>query len=348
MKTNNWKQSMDHGLTIACLRAVMNTQAGWPELPYENWKETHSTLHRWLQIVGKVRLVKTPWMNHSWHSTFYLTARGLTTGLIHEPERAFSMDFDFIDHLLQIRCSDGRITSIPLRSEPVARFYDRCFKAFSALGIEVTIHTAPNELPDVMRLDRDEVHRTYDPEAVHRFWQILLHCERVMQKFRSKFVGKVSPIHLFWGSFDLAATRFSGRKAPPHPGGVPHLPDLVVREAYSHEVSSCGFWPGNDLVPFPAFYSYCYPVADQFGKMHVKPNEAFYHEQLREFILPYEVVRTAESPDSMLLEFFQSTYEAAAQLGKWDRELLEESSILKELQAKQAGSKKKRASKRAA
>jgi hypothetical protein len=305
----------------------------WPELRFEDWKEGCQTFHRWLQIVGKIRISKSPWINHSWQTPLYLTSRGMTTSLIHEKDRAFSIEFDLIDQVLRIEVSDGKVDYFPLVSESVASFHGRCFMSLASLGIHASIKEIPNELPDAIPLNQDDVHHTYDPETAKRFWQVMLQVERVMQIFRSKFLGKVSPIHLFWGSMDLAVTRFSGRRAPEHPGGIPHLPDLVTREAYSHEVSSCGFWPGTEnQYPNPAFYSYAYPTPTGFSGAKIAPKEAFWHDQMREFLLPYDAVRGDINPEQKLLDFFQSTYEAAANLGGWDRPALEESVYLKQLQ----------------
>lgn len=305
----------------------------WPELNYENWKETCQTLHRWMQIVGKVRLTKSPWINHSWNATFYVTEQGLTTSVIHDKDFSFSITFDFLEHLLRVSRSDGTAIAVALVAEPVAMFHKKCLGALGSLGIEAIIFGQPNELVDATPFTKDQVHCSYDPQYAQRFWRALLETDRVMKIFRSRFLGKVSPVQFFWGSFDLAITRFSGRRAPEHPGGVPHLPDLVAKEAYSHEVSSCGFWPGNERVPYPAFYSYAYPKPEGFENAKVRPSGAFFHEGVREFILPYETVRSATNPDALLLEFFQSTYEIAANLGQWDRPLLEESPYLQKLQS---------------
>jgi hypothetical protein len=304
----------------------------WPELPYDTWTQTRESLHLWLQMIGKVRLSKCRWINHSWHSTLYVTSRGLTTSVIHDINLSFSIDLDFIEHSLIIQASDGGLTAIPLIEEPVASFHDRFFHALNTLGISADISERPNEVPDAIPFPKDTIHCAYDAECANRYWRILLQADRLMKRFRSDFVGKVSPVHFFWGSNDLAVTRFSGRSAPEHPGGVMNLPDLVAKEAYSHEVSSCGFWPGNPMLPYPAFYSYAYPAPHGFEKARISPGDAFYHEQLREFILPYDSVRRSNHPDQMVLEFFQSTYEAAANLGKWDRAALEGSPFLKALQ----------------
>lgn len=295
----------------------------WPELPFSDWRDTCATLHLWTQIVGKVRLALTPWINHSWHATLYVTARGLTTSPIPLDGRVFEMDFDFIDQALLIRVSDGAARGLPLKAQSVPDFYAAVMKALAELNLQVQIHGAPNEVADAIPFEEDRTHNTYNPEYAQRFWRVLLQVDRVFKQFRTGYLGKVSPVHLFWGSFDMAVTRFSGRRAPQHPGGVPALPDPITREAYSHEVSSAGFWPGGGAVDYPAFYSYAYPTPEKFGLTPVKPNEAFFHKGMGEFILPYDTVRTASSPDAVLLEFLQNTYEAAAETGRWDRAALE-------------------------
>jgi Family of unknown function (DUF5996) len=295
----------------------------WPDLRYELWQGTCATLQLRTQIVGKIRLSQTPWLNHSWHVALYVTARGLTTSPIFFDERALQIDFDFIDQLLRFETSDGARREISLQAQPVADFYAAVMAILAGLGINVTIDCWPNEIPDAIRFDEDRVHTEYDPEYARRFWEVLLQADRVFKLFRTGFIGKCSPVHFFWGSFDLAVTRFSGRRAPLHPGGVPNLSDDVVREAYSHEVSSAGFWPGGGLIQYPAFYSYAYPEPPGFREAAVRPQAAFYSTELGEFIMPYDAVRTAESPRETLLAFLQSTYEAAANTGNWDRAMLE-------------------------
>jgi hypothetical protein len=295
----------------------------WPELPTAAWRDTYATLHLWTQIVGKIRLTKSPWLNHSWHVTLYVNARGLTTSPIPDEVRTFQVDFDFIDHALRISTSDGAERQFALAGHSVKSFHAAVMAALEELGINVTIDELPNELPDPIRFSEDQQHASYDPDAAQRFFQILGHCDRVFKQFRTGFLGKASPVHFFWGSFDLAVTRFSGRSAPRHPGGVPNLPDAVAIEAYSHEVSSAGFWPGGGAVDYPAFYSYAYPAPEGFRETNVKPDAAFFSEALGEFILPYDAVRTAADPDKALLDFLQSTYEAAAISAKWDRDALE-------------------------
>jgi hypothetical protein len=295
----------------------------WPELPYEAWKDTYATLHLWTQIAGKIRLAQTPWLNHSWHVVLYVTPRGLTTSAIPYGTRSFQLDFDFLDHVLHIVTSDGGLEGVGLYPRTVADFYANVMRSLFKLGIDVSIHELPNEIPDAIPFSKDHVHASYDREYAQRVWRILLQSARVLSEFRTSFIGKCSPVHFFWGSFDLAVTRFSGRRAPLHPGGVPNLPDTVTREAYSHEVSSAGFWPGNAVIPYPAFYSYAYPAPPGFAEAAVQPAGAFYSSDLSEFILPYEAVRGAADPDLALMVFLTSTYETAASLGKWDRANLE-------------------------
>ncbi len=276
------------------------------------------------QIVGKIRLTLSPWTNHSWHVTLYVTSRGLTTSPIPHGSDTFEMQFDFIDHQLLIDKSDGARQRIELKPQSVAEFYHLVMKTLADLDLPVTIHTMPNEIENPIPFDQDEEHRSYDAKYANRFWRVLVQSDRIFKDFRSRFCGKCSPVHFFWGSFDLAVTRFSGRQAPPHPGGVPHLPDAITREAYSQEVSSLGFWPGNAAAPTPIFYSYAYPEPPGFAEVKIQPDAAFYEPKLREFILPYDAVHTAQSPDEVLLDFAQSAYDAASKLGKWDREALEE------------------------
>jgi hypothetical protein len=295
----------------------------WPELPTAQWRDSYATLQLWTQIVGKIRLARSPWLNHSWHVALYVSGRGLTTSPIPDGARNFEIEFDFIDHLLRITTSDGAERQFPLAGQSVASFYAATLAALAELGIHVTIDEMPNELPEPVRFSQDTTHASYDGDAVRRFFQILVNADRVFKRFRTAFLGKASPVHFFWGSFDLAVTRFSGRRAPRHPGGVPHLSDAVACEAYSHEVSSAGFWPGSGVIEDPAFYSYAYPEPPGFRATKVKPDAAFFHETVGEFILPYDAVRTAADPEQALFEFLQSTYEAAANAAKWDREALE-------------------------
>jgi hypothetical protein len=295
----------------------------WPSLPLEKWLDTYATLHLWMQIVGKVRFVQSPWLNHSWHATLYPTATGLTTSLIAYHERTFQIDFDFIEHRLNVRTSEGRRGGFALEPQTVASFYKRLMGELAALELHVKIHARPSEVADPIRFEDDTRHQAYDRDAANRFWRALVQATRVFTQFRARFIGKCSPVHFFWGAPDLAVTRFSGRTAPPHAGGIPNLPDWVTREAYSHEVSSCGFWPGGGAIPYAAFYSYAYPPPPGFTDAAVRPGEAFYSTDLGEFILPYDVVRQSANPDATLLDFLQSTYEAAADLGGWDRKALE-------------------------
>ena len=297
----------------------------WPELPLAAWQDTRDTLHLWTQAVGKVRLALTPWLNHSWHVALYVTARGLSTSPIPWKNGAFQIDFDFLDHVLWIRTSEGHFRQLMLKPTPVAEFYEDLMIALRELGIAVTINPMPCEIADCVPLDEDTAHAAYDADYVQRFWRVLSSAHEVFSRFRTGFLGKASPVHFFWGSFDLAVTRFSGRPAPRHPGGVPHLPNAVAQEAYSHEVSSAGFWPGGGGSPidYAAFYSYAYPAPDGFSAAKVKPGAALWSQELGEFLLPYDAMRTARDPDAALMDFLVSTYEAAANLAKWDRQALE-------------------------
>ena len=295
----------------------------WPALPLDAWRDTFATLHLWTQIVGKIRMVQGPPQNHTWHSTLYVTSRGLTTSPIPHAGRTFQIDFDFLRHRLEVQASDGASGGFPLEPQSVASFYAKVRQQLDGLGLAVRIRPVPNEVADPIPFDRDETHASYDAEHAHRFWQVLVQADRVLKIFRSRFIGKCSPVHYFWGAPDLAVTRFSGRVAPVHPGGIPNLPDTITRDAYSHEVSSCGFWPGGGAIDYPAFYAYAYPAPAGFAEASVLPGDAFYSHDYREFILPYDVVRTSPTPDATLLAFFQSTYEAAANLGRWDRDALE-------------------------
>jgi hypothetical protein len=297
-----------------------------PALPFDSWKDTLATLHMWTQVVGKVRLKLCPLVNHFWNVPFYLTARGMTTSAMPYPgatdsatiRQTIEVRFDFIAHQLLIENSAGRTVVLPLKAESVAEFYKKVMEALAELGAPVKIWTTPCEIPDPIPFEKDKIHASYDPEAAHKFWRILVWVDQVLKEFRAGFLGKASPVHFFWGSFDLAATRFSGRKAPERPGA-----DAVTREAYSDEVSSAGFWPGGGDIKGPAFYSYAAPEPAGFAARPVRPQAAFYHPQLKEFLLMYDDVRTAASPKAALMEFLVSTYEAAADTGKWDRESLE-------------------------
>jgi len=294
----------------------------WPELPLAEWKDTYDTLHMWTQIVGKIRLALTPLVNHWWNTALYVTPHGFTTSAMSYKGRLFQINFDFIAHLLLIEVDDGSMKTIPLRPHSVAEFYQEMLAALGSLGMPLTIWTTPVEVPDRTPFERDHKHAAYDPEYAQRFWRILAQTSRVFAEFRSRFIGKASPVHFFWGAFDLAVTRFSGRQAPSHPG-VQNCPRFVMVEAYSHEVSSCGFWPGGGPVNEPVFYAYAYPEPQGFKDHTILPAEAFYHNGMSEFVLPYEVVRTATSPDDVLMSFLQSSYEAAATCAKWDRHTLE-------------------------
>jgi len=293
----------------------------WPELHLASWQTTCDTLHMWTQIVGKVRLALEPMVNHWWQVPFYVWGRGLTTSLMHADGKGLEMEFDFVDHVLFIRTTLGESRQIVLKPQAVADFYAATLIALREVGMRVSILARPVEVSEAIPFAEDRVHSDYDADAAGRFWQALVRAERVMQQFRAGFVGKVSPVHFFWGGFDLAVSRFSGRPAPKHPGGIPNCPDWVMELAYSHEVSSCGYWPGGG--DEGSFYSYAYPEPDGFSRWKVQPAAAFYDSTLREFLLPYTAVRTASNPEAALLSFFHSTYEGAAHLGHWDRTALE-------------------------
>lgn len=294
----------------------------WPSLAYEAWRATGESLHLWTQVVGKVRLSQTPWLNHSWHVPLYVTARGLGTGLIPAPTGPLDMEFDLVDGALRIR-TDRAEARVALEPMTVAAFYGQVMRALTAVGAPVSIHASPNEIPEAVPFPDDHRPRAYDPDQAQRFFRVLVQADRLLKRFRTGFLGKASPVHFFWGSFDLAATRFSGRRAPPHPGGVPNLPDAVTREAYSHEVSSAGFWTGGPGCEQAVFYAYAYPEPPGFRAAEVRPAAARYDATLGEFILPYEAVRTAADPDAEVMAFLASTYAAAAEAGRWDRADLE-------------------------
>ena len=296
--------------------------SSWPDLPYLTWRDTATTLQLWTQIVGKVRLQLTPWVNHSWQVPLYVTARGLGTSPVHVGNEILEFEFDFIRHCLLARTSRGEQEAYALKPQTVADFYRAVLDLLDGLGLRVAINETPNEVANPIRFSEDRTHAAYDAAAAHRFWRTLVEVDRAFKLFRSGFLGKASPVHFFWGSFDLAVTRFSGRAAPLHPGGVPGLPDAVAREAYSHEVSSAGFWPGNDAFPRAAFYSYAYPEPAGFRDRPVTPG-AYFETTLGEFILPYDLVRAAADPDALLLDFLTTTYVAAADTGGWDRAALE-------------------------
>ena len=294
----------------------------WPDLTLSQWEDTRDTLHMWTQVVGKVRLALAPMVNHWWQVPLYVSARGLTTSLMHAQGRGLEVEFDFVDHVLKLRTSDGDSRMVALEPRTVASFYFATMTALSELDVRVSMLARPVEVAESIPFADDHRHRSYDAQAAHRFWIALVHAHRVMSEFRSRFIGKASPVHFFWGGPDLAVTRFSGRRAPTHPGGVPNCADWVMQAAYSHEVSSCGFWPGGS--DEGSFYAYAYPEPDGFSQWPVAPAAAFYDETLREFLLPYAAVRSADDPDAMLLAFLQDTYEAAAELGGWQRADLED------------------------
>jgi hypothetical protein len=293
----------------------------WPELTLSRWADTLDTLQLWTQVVGKVRLALEPMINHWWQVPLYVSARGLTTSLMHDGGRGLEIEFDFVDHRLEIRTSEGEVRSVGLKPRSVADFYGATTDALGDLGIHVPMLARPVELPEVIPFAEDEVHRSYDAVAAQRFWLALVQAHRVMTQFRGRFIGKVSPVHFFWGADDLAVSRFSGRPAPKHRGGIPNCADYVQELAYSHELSSCGFWPGGSAEG--SFYSYAYPQPDGFPDWPISPDTAYFDPALGEFILPYAAVRTAADPDAELLAFFQSSYEAAAELAHWDRAALE-------------------------
>ena len=295
----------------------------WPELEYGAWSDTRATLHLWTQVVGKIRLAQTPWLNHSWHVPLYVTARGLTTSLIPYRSRSFEINFDFIEHALDIVVSDGTRRQIPLRPRAVADFYGEVMASLAELALPIAIDENPCEIAGAVPFSQDRLHIAYDRDYAQRFWRVLVQSDRVLKQFRTRFIGKSSPVHFFWGSFDLAVTRFSGRRAPLFAGRTPGVPIEVMREAYSHEVSSAGFWAGGNGTEYAAFYSYAYPKPERFKESATLPGGAFFSESLGEFLIPYEVVRQAADPDAVLLAFLQGTYEAAARSADWDRDALE-------------------------
>jgi hypothetical protein len=294
----------------------------WPGLPLAAWQDTCATLHMWTQIVGKIRLAHSAPQNHWWNVTLYVSPRGLTTTAIPYHGGLFELEFDFIDHQLHLMTSAGPRRALPLAAQTVAAFFEAVMEMLAREGIDSNIYAVPVEVPDPIAFAEDTTHRSYDPDFANRFWRILVQTDRIMKEFRARFVGKSSPAHFFWGSFDLAVTRFSGRPAPRHPG-APNVADFVTREAYSHEVSSCGFWPGGGAIDYPAFYAYAYPEPPGAPQFPIRPVAARYDDTMREFILPYDAVRESDSPDTDLMEFFQTTYEAAAVPGNWDRQSLE-------------------------
>jgi hypothetical protein len=297
----------------------------WPALPLGEWADTRDTLQLWTQIVGKMRLALAPMENHWWQVPLYVNARGLTTSAMPYRGGAVELIFDFLDHLLRVETSSGKTATVPLAPRTVADFYHEVMSTMRDVGVDVRIWPRPVELPDVIRFDQDRTHASYDADAAQRFWRLLVQADRVFHQFRGRFLGKCSPVHFWWGSFDFACTRFSGRRAPPHPGGIPNLPDRVTRESYSHECISAGWWPGGGPVTEPAFYAYAYPEPAGCPEAPILPRAGKYHSQLREWVLPYEAVRTAADPDADLLAFLESTYGVAARLGGWDRQALERS-----------------------
>jgi hypothetical protein len=305
------------------MSAETSIKEQWPKLEFENWKDTLATVLLWTQIVGKIRLRKTPWTNHSWHVTLYVTANGLTTGSIPYKDGVFQIEFDFIRHVLHITTSTGGISRVELYPRTVANFYNELFEKLKSVDVDAYIYPVPNEIDPVIPFEHDETHKAYDAEHMRDFYKALVKIHNVFIRFRARFKGKCSPVHFFWGGFDLAVTRFSGRPAPLHPGGAPNIPLRVMQEAYSHEVSSCGFWPGNEQFPHPVFYSYCYPTPPEFSQQPVSPNEAFFSGEMGEFMLLYEVVQRSDDPEDKLMQFLQSTYEAAANTANWDRNALE-------------------------
>lgn len=300
-------------------------QHAWPALALHDWQATYATVHLWTQMLGKTRLALAVPVNHYWHTTLYVTARGLATSAMPYGERVLDLELDFITHRLIARTSDGQAADMPLTAAPVRDFYRDYLALLDSLGVEVRLWRMPVEIEGAIPFDVDDVHDAYDPDAMQRCWRVLLQSARVLQRFRSEFLGKCSPVHFWWGAFDLACTRFSGRPAPRHPGGVPNLADHVTRESYSHECISAGWWPGSigGAVAEPAYYAYAYPEPAGCATAPVRPAAARYDIQLREWILPYDAVRTAADPDAELYAFLQSTYEAAAELGGWDRPALE-------------------------
>jgi hypothetical protein len=309
------------GAVMTDQRTQRTEKTAWPRLRVSDWAQTRDTLHLWTQIVGKIRLAHLPLVNHWWQVTLYVTPRGLTTATIPYGHRAFDLEFDFIDHRLRLRTSDGGLHDVTLTAKPVATFYTEVMDALRELGVATKIRPRPNEVPMAIPFTEDFRHASYDPDAAQLFWRQLLQAHRVLVEFRSRFTGKVSPVHFFWGGMDLACTRFSGRPAPPHPGGAPNCPHWVMLEGYSHEVASCGFWP--DGGEEGTFYAYTYPEPPGYAESSVRPSEAFYSRDHQQFLLPYEAVAGAANPEGVLTEFLETTYAAAADLGGWDRDAVE-------------------------
>ncbi|MEM1138181.1 MAG: DUF5996 family protein [Bacteroidota bacterium] len=300
-----------------------NLKGTWPIIVFEKAKDTLTTVQLWMQVVGKIRLRKMPWLNHSWHVTLYVSPKGFTTSSIPYEQGIFEIEFDFINHQLLLVTSTGKSASFSLVPMSVAKFYQQLFEKLEQVGVAVNIHHAPNEIDPAVPFEKDNTDRNYDAEQILLFWQAVVKVHIVFTRFKASFTGKASPVHFFWGAFDLAYTRFSGREAPEHPGEMPNMPKAVMQEAYSHEVSSCGFWPGSEAFPQAVFYAYCYPTPDAYKRQPVSPTETFYSEELGEYFLPYEAVRNSPNPESTLLSFLQTTYEAAANTANWDRSTLE-------------------------
>lgn len=298
-------------------------QNHWPVLNFDDYKETLAYIHLCSQMVGKIRLIQSPWINHSWHVTLYVSPKGFSTGSIPYEKGIFEIEFDFVRHELLFNSSEGNSASIPLDQGSVSNFYIELFKVIKDLNVDCTIHAKPNEVDPAIPFLEDTKPRNYNPEQMHLLWQAFVQVHKVFSEFRSRFKGKSSPVHLFWGAFDIAVTRFSGKEAPEHPGGMPNIPLPVMQEAYSDEVSSAGFWPGGESFPQPSFYSYCYPTPGEFGKQEVLPKSAFYSQEMGEFFLPYDAVQSSSNPELTLMDFLQTTYEAAAKTGKWDMKAFE-------------------------
>jgi len=298
------------------------SREAWPALPVQEWEDTRATLHMWSQIVGKIKLALAPHINHWWQIPLFVSSRGLTTSALPYDTQSLALEFNFLDHVLEIHTSGGAAESVRLAPRSVADFYEEVMARLQEVGMPVRIWTRPVEIVEAIPFDEDHEHASYDQEYVEHFWQALIQIARVFTQFRGGFIGKASPVQFYWGSFDLAVTRFSGRTAPAHPGGIPNVGDWVMREAYSHEQFTAGWWPGGQSID-AAFYAFAYPEPEGFSQMAIGPQAAYYHQDLGEFILPYEDVRQAEEPDEMLMEFLQSTYEVGAELGNWDRSALE-------------------------
>jgi hypothetical protein len=303
----------------------MKKDQNWPVLNFAEMQDTFETLHQWIQIVGKIRLRTMPWQNHSWHATLYITPNGYSTNAIPYDGKIFQIDFDFRKHQLLIQSSHAETLTMELQPRTVSDFYTELFEKLTSIGIDVKIHASPNEMDPAIPFEENTVNKSYDPKVANTLWQTMLKVNAVFNRFRSDFVGKASPVHLFWGAFDLAVTRFSGNPAPLHPGGMPNMPLDVMQEAYSQEVSSAGFWPGSKDSPMPVFYAYAYPSNNRFGEQKVLPKEAFYSAEMGEFFLKYEDVQGAENPEETLYDFLKTTYEAAVHISNWDRKILERS-----------------------